>query len=61
MDDQVLYATILFALLITIVIVVFIVSILRYHRRYVRLQKERMFAEITMQENERRTHVCHPG
>ena len=54
MDDQVLYATILFALLITIVIVVFIVSILRYHRRYVRLQKERMFAEITMQENERR-------
>lgn len=54
MVDKVLYATILFALLITIIIVVFIVSILRYHRRYVRLQKERMYAEITMQENERR-------
>ena len=54
MVDKILYGTIVFAVLIAIIILVFIISILRYHRRYVRLQKERMFAEITMQENERR-------
>jgi signal transduction histidine kinase len=54
MVDNAYYAVILFAILITIIIAVFVISIFRYHRRYVKLQKERMFAEITMQENERR-------
>lgn len=54
MANQILNTTLLIAGLIAIIIVVFIVSIIRYHRRYVQLQKERFLAEITMQENERR-------
>lgn len=42
------------ALLIGIIITYFIVTIIRYHRRYIKLQKERIFAEITIRENERR-------
>ncbi|HVM88903.1 MAG TPA: sensor histidine kinase [Puia sp.] len=42
------------AVLIGIILIYFIVTIIRYHRRYIRLQKERIFAEITMQENERK-------
>lgn len=30
------------------------VSIVRYHRRYTRMQRERIFAEITIRENERK-------
>ena len=41
-------------MLIAIIIVYFVISILRYHRRYIRLQKERIHAEITMQEMERK-------
>lgn len=45
------------SLMITVIIIFFIVSIIRYHRQYIRLQKERIFAEITMQENERKRIV----
>jgi signal transduction histidine kinase len=54
MGDNVFYTTIVIGLLIAIIIVFFIISIVRYHRRYIRLQRERIFAEITIQENERR-------
>ncbi|MEO5995244.1 MAG: sensor histidine kinase [Chitinophagaceae bacterium] len=47
-------AVIIAALLIGIIIGYFIFTIIRYHRRYVKLQKERIFAEITIQENERK-------
>ena len=54
MEDRVLYITILGSVLIAIILVYFFASILRYHRRYTSLQKERIFAEITIQENERK-------
>ncbi len=54
MENKILYITILFATLITIIIVYFFLSIIRYHRRYMKLQRERMLAEITIQENERK-------
>lgn len=44
----------MFAILIAIIIIYFFVSIVRYHRHYVKLQKERLDAEITIQENERK-------
>jgi signal transduction histidine kinase len=54
MQDQLLYITITFSVLITIIIIYFFVSIIRYHRRYVKLQRERILTEITIQENERK-------
>jgi signal transduction histidine kinase len=54
MGNNILYTTIVIGLLIAIIIVFFIISIVSYHRRYIRLQRERIFAEITIQENERR-------
>ena len=47
-------AVIILALLIGIIIAYFIITIIRYHRRYIKLQKERILAEITIQENERK-------
>jgi len=47
-------AVIIAALLIGIIIAYFIFTLIRYHRRYVKLQKEKIFAEITIQENERK-------
>ncbi|MBS1946224.1 MAG: sensor histidine kinase [Bacteroidetes bacterium] len=47
-------AIVILAILIGIILIYFIVTIISYHRRYIKLQKERIFAEITMQENERR-------
>ena len=52
--SQYLRAVVVVALLIGIIIAYFIISIVRYHRRYVKLQKDRIFAEITIQENERK-------
>jgi signal transduction histidine kinase len=46
--------TVLIGSLLGAVLLFFIISIIRYHRRYVRLQKERIHAEITIQENERK-------
>ncbi len=47
-------AILLLAILIGIALGYFIITILRYHRRYVQLQKERIHAEILIQENERK-------
>lgn len=46
--------TLFVSLIIAIIIVYFFVSIIRYHRRYVKLQREKIFAEITIRENERK-------
>ena len=54
MADKLFYTVIVTSLLIAIIIVYFVISILRYHRRYIRLQKERIHAEMTMQEMERK-------
>ncbi|HTQ28406.1 MAG TPA: ATP-binding protein [Puia sp.] len=54
MQDQVLYITVIFSVLITVIIIYFFASIIRYHRRYMKLQRERILAEITIQENERK-------
>ncbi|MDI3322391.1 sensor histidine kinase [Pinibacter soli] len=54
MDSQHLYTIVTIAILVAIIILFFVTSIVMYHRRYVALQKERIFAEITMQENERK-------
>lgn len=54
MDNQFLYITLLAAILIAIIIIYFFASIVQYHRRYVKLQKDRIDAEITIQENERK-------
>lgn len=54
MQTQVLYITATFSILITIIIIYFFASIIRYHRRYMKLQRERILAEITIQEKERK-------
>lgn len=54
MVTSVLNITLYVSLIIAIIIVYFFVSIIRYHRRYMRLQREKIFAEITIRENERR-------
>lgn len=53
-QNQFFEAIIIIAILIGMILVYFITTIIRYHRRYIRLQKERIFAEITIQENERK-------
>lgn len=54
MGNDIFDITLIIGLMIAIIIIFFIISIVRYHRRYIRLQRERIFAEITIQENERR-------
>src|SRR6516225_8155778 len=54
MESKILNITILMSLIIAVVIIYFFVSIIRYHRRYMRLQREKIFAEITIRENERK-------
>src|ERR1700754_3798635 len=54
METKILNITLLVSLIITVIIIYFFVSIIRYHRRYMRLQRERIFAEITIRENERK-------
>jgi signal transduction histidine kinase len=54
MENKILYTTILVSMIIAIIIVYFFVSIIRYHRRYMKLQREKIFAEITIRENERK-------
>lgn len=54
MDNRILNITFLFSVIIGIIIIYFFVSIIRYHRRYMRLQREKIFAEITIRENERK-------
>lgn len=47
-------AVLLVVFFTSVVIIYFIISLIKYHRRYIKLQKERIFAEITIQENERK-------
>jgi len=54
METNIYNITILIACLLATVLLFFIISIIRYHRKYVKLQKERIHAEITIQENERK-------
>src|ERR1700746_2141657 len=54
MQNQLLYISIIFAVVITVILIYFFASIIRYHRRYMKLQRERILAEITIQENERK-------
>ncbi|HEY4108430.1 sensor histidine kinase [Puia sp.] len=54
MEAKVLNITLFVSLIIAIIIVYFFVSIIRYHRRYMKLQREKIFAEITIRENERK-------
>lgn len=54
METRILNITILVSIIIAVIIVYFFVSIIRYHRRYMRLQREKIFAEITIRENERK-------
>jgi signal transduction histidine kinase len=54
MENKILYITLLLSLIITVIIVYFFASIIRYHRRYMKLQREKIFAEITIRENERK-------
>jgi signal transduction histidine kinase len=54
MEHKILYNTVIFSIIIGAIIVYFFVSIIRHHRRYVRLQREKIFAEITIRENERK-------
>jgi signal transduction histidine kinase len=54
METRILNITLYVSLIIGIIIVYFFVSIIRHHRRYMRLQREKIFAEITIRENERK-------
>ena len=54
METKVLHITLCISLLVAIIIVYFFVSIIRYHRKYKRLQREKILAEITIRENERK-------
>src|SRR6201994_4168331 len=54
MDYKLLNITLFVSLVVAIIIVYFFVSIIRYHRRYMKLQREKIFAEITIRENERK-------
>jgi signal transduction histidine kinase len=54
MGDKLFYTTLFVSLLIAIIIIYFVVSIILYHRRYIQLQRERIAAEITILENERK-------
>src|SRR5688500_3941329 len=54
MEDRILYITIFLSSLLAVIIIFFISSIIRYHRRFIRLQRERITAEIRLLENERK-------
>ncbi|HEX3934751.1 MAG TPA: ATP-binding protein [Puia sp.] len=54
METKVLHIILCVSLLAAIIIVYFFVSIIRYHRKYMRLQREKILAEITIRENERK-------
>ncbi|RYE29641.1 MAG: sensor histidine kinase [Sphingobacteriaceae bacterium] len=54
MTDKILFTTTIVSLLLAVIILFFIVSVIRYNRQYIRLQRERIRAEIIMQEQERK-------
>ncbi|WP_109698924.1 sensor histidine kinase [Chitinophaga deserti] len=54
MEDRIFYITVFLSSLLAVIIAFFITSIIRYHRRYVRMQRERITAEVRLLENERK-------
>ena len=54
METRVPNVTLYLSLLLGIIIVYVFMSIIRYHRRYVQLQRKKILAEITIRENERK-------
>jgi signal transduction histidine kinase len=54
MPDKLFYTVVITSILIAIVIIFFVISVIRYHKRYIQLQKERIQAQILMQEQERK-------
>lgn len=54
MEERIFANTLFLCSLLAVIIIFFLASIIRYHRRYIRLQRERITAEITLLENERR-------
>jgi len=54
MADRLFYTVVIVSMLIAIVIIFFVVSVIRYHKRYIQLQKERIQAQIMIQEQERK-------
>lgn len=54
MEKNIYNITIFISVLLAIVLIYFVVSIIRYHRRYIRLQRQKIMAEISIQENERK-------
>ncbi|MEO6917154.1 MAG: sensor histidine kinase [Chitinophagaceae bacterium] len=53
-EKNYLNAVFIVVVLTGVILAYFIISLVRFHRRYVKLQKERIFAEITIQEIERK-------
>ncbi len=53
-EKNYLNAVLIVVVLTGVILIYFIISLVRFHRRYVRLQRERIFAEITIQEIERK-------
>jgi signal transduction histidine kinase len=54
MMDDAIYIIAFIGAFLAIIITFFIITMLRHHRRYVKLQKERMLNEIAILENERK-------
>jgi signal transduction histidine kinase len=54
MEEKLFYTVVVTSALIAIIIIFFMISVIRYHRRYIYLQKERIHAQILVQEQERR-------
>ncbi len=54
MPDKLFYTVVITSILIAIVIIFFVISVIRYHKRYIQLQKERIQAQIMIQEQERK-------
>jgi signal transduction histidine kinase len=54
MEDKLFYTVVSTSVIIALIIMFFVISVVRYHRRYIRLQKDMIRAEITMQELERK-------
>lgn len=53
-NSGVFNAILVLAFLIGLVVIYFVFTAIRYHKRYIKLQKDRLHAEINTQENERK-------
>lgn len=54
LEKNYMNAVVIVVVFTAIMLTYFIVSLLKYHRRYLKLQRERIFAEIAIQEIERK-------